>query len=58
MAGWYVEQHGRNNLTYSFIAMLEETLEMIGTVVFVYALLDYMSASVREVRFCLRSGST
>jgi len=58
VAGWYVELYTRNNLTYSFLAMLEETLEMIGVIVFVYALLDYMTVEVGEVRFRVRSNST
>lgn len=58
VAGWYVELYGRNNLTYSFLAMLEEILEMTGVIVFVYALLDYMTVKVGEVRFRVRSNST
>jgi len=58
VAGWYVELYGRNNLTYSFLAMLEEILEMFGVIVFVYALLDYMTAEVGEVRIRVRSNST
>ena len=57
IAGWYVELYGRNNLTYSFLAMLEETLEMIGIIVFIYALLDYMTVNVKAVRFRVRSRS-
>jgi len=52
VAGWYVELYTRNNLTYSFLAMLEETLEMTGVIVFVYALLNYMTDNVGEV--CIR----
>jgi len=58
VAGWYVELYGKNNLTYSFLAMLEETLEMTGVIVFVYALLDYMAVKVGEVRIRVRSSST
>ena len=58
VAGWYVELYTRNNLTYSFLAMLEETLEIIGVIVFIYALLDYMTVEVEEVRFRVRSNST
>ena len=58
VGGWFVELYGRNNLPYSFLAMLEETLEMIGVIVFVYALLDYMSVKVGEVRIRVRSDST
>lgn len=57
-AGWYVELYGKNNLIYSFLAMLEETLEMTGVIVFVYALLDYMAVKVGEVRILVRPNST
>ena len=58
VAGWYVELYGKNNLTYSFLAMLEESLEMTGVIVFVYTLLDYMTVKVGEVRIRVRSNLT
>ena len=58
VAGCYVELYGRNNLTYSFLAMLEETLELTGVILFVYAMLDYMTVNVGEVRFRVKSNST
>ena len=58
VAGWYVELYGRNNLTYSFLVTLEETLEMTGIIVFVYALLDYMTVNLGELRIRIRSNST
>lgn len=57
VGGWYVELYGRKNLIYSILAMLEETLEMFGIIVFVYALLDYVIVNVGEVRIRIRSNS-
>jgi cellulose synthase/poly-beta-1,6-N-acetylglucosamine synthase-like glycosyltransferase len=37
----HAELHGYENWTYSMIATLEESLEMAGLIVFIWALLDY-----------------
>lgn len=58
VAGRYVELYGRNSLTYSFLAMFEEILEMTGIIVFIHALLDYITVAVGEVRIRVRSNST
>ena len=39
IGGLYTELHGTNNLTYSLITTCEEFLEMLGIVIFIYALL-------------------
>ena len=49
--GRYAERHGIDNVTYSMIVSVEESLEMAGTILFVFALLDYIERSLREVRF-------
>lgn len=51
VGGRYDEMHGQNNLTYSMIATLEESLEMAGIIVFIYALLKYLADTYVEVRF-------
>ena len=51
IGGAYEESHGRENLRYSMIATVEESLELAGLIVFIYALLAYISASYDEVRF-------
>ena len=56
IGGWYVAQHGVT-FTYSMIVSVEEALEMIGTVVFVYALLDYLATYVRGIEFVFSSRS-
>jgi hypothetical protein len=40
--------HGSENWTYSMIATLEESLEMAGLIMFVWALLDYSGTAVRS----------
>ena len=35
VGGWWIGQHGRNNWTYSAEVVVEETLEMVGALMFV-----------------------
>lgn len=51
IGGRYAERHGSQNLTYSMLSTVEESLEMAGVIVFIYALLDYMSDTFADVRF-------
>ncbi len=50
VGGWYTALYGQQNMTYALLAALEELLEMMGVVVFIYALMSYMSAHLKEVR--------
>ena len=49
VGGWYHELHGSEHLGYSMITTGEETLELVGVIVFIYALLEYMSSYLREI---------
>jgi len=49
ISGKYVFEFGKNNLTYSLITTVEETLEMVGLILFTYALLNYLSTQLSEV---------
>jgi hypothetical protein len=51
VGGRYAEVHGSENLTYSMIATVEESLEMVGAIVFIRALLGYIADTCTEVRF-------
>ena len=51
IGGWYVESYGNRNLTNSMLATIEESLEMAGVIVFIYALLKYIADNYKEVRF-------
>ncbi len=44
VSGGYMVRHGRENMTYQMLASVEEILEMLGVVVFVYALLSYLQS--------------
>ena len=50
IGGRYAESHGVQNFPYSIIATIEESLEMAGLVVFIWALLKYCNESLKEVR--------
>ncbi|MBN1458241.1 MAG: hypothetical protein JXA57_01810 [Armatimonadetes bacterium] len=50
--GYLVEAHGAG-LLFGLVTTAEETLEMVGAVVLVYGLLDYIRSSYGEVRFRL-----
>lgn len=47
----YAGFHGRENLTYSMIATVEESLEMAGIILFIWGLLVYIADNYKEVQF-------
>jgi hypothetical protein len=49
--GWYSEVNGRENFLYMAMTTLEETLEMAGTIVFIWALLEYISDFYKILEF-------
>lgn len=49
----YKEIHGSNNMSFALMQTAEEFLEMVGIVIFVYALLSYTSRQIRELRVCI-----
>ena len=49
--GWYLSSHTSEDFTFSMIATTEESLEMAGVIVFIYALLRYIAVNYNEVRF-------
>ena len=49
--GRHVALHGAENLTYAVYVLVEETLEMAGIALFIYALLRYLETAAGEVRF-------
>ncbi|MEE9578100.1 MAG: hypothetical protein V3W24_00875 [Gemmatimonadota bacterium] len=51
IGGRYNALHGSDNLTYNMIATLEESLEMAGVIVFIFALLEYIETNYKEVGF-------
>ena len=53
IGGAYLDQQGRPDLAYAMIASTEEFLEMLGVVVFIYALLSYMGSDMEEVQLII-----
>jgi hypothetical protein len=47
----YAEVNGIKNIVYNVLVTLEETLEMTGMVIAIYALLDYIQRSFSEISF-------
>jgi hypothetical protein len=50
VGGRFAESYGVQNMRYQMIATVEELLEMLGIVVFIYALMSYMDTHVGEVQ--------
>ncbi len=53
IGGRYNESHGYENLTYQLIAHIEESMEMVGIIVFIYALLRYLAEQYLTVQFLI-----
>ena len=51
IGGRFAELYGPHNLTYSMIVTVEESLEMAGVILFLWALLVYMTEHYGEVHF-------
>lgn len=45
----YSKQYGQQNVFYAWMTSLEETMEMLGTVTFIYALLSYIGQGQKEI---------
>jgi hypothetical protein len=50
IGGKYADLHGERSFTYAMLVTVEESLEMSGVIVFIWALLKYISEEFREVR--------
>jgi hypothetical protein len=55
VAGVYDQSHGYENAVTATMANVEETMEMAGLVIFIYALTAYLSSAFGDVR--LRFGA-
>lgn len=49
VGGYLSDLYGEQNMTFAMIQTIEEFLEMLGIVVFIYALLSYMSSYMKGV---------
>jgi len=50
IGGKYVSDFGQNNFTYALITTVEETLELLGLIIFIYALLKYLGSKFPDLR--------
>lgn len=55
IGGYWAELHGLDNLTYTLITTCEESLEMVGILVFVHALLSYITSELKDLFFHIGS---
>jgi len=53
LAAWYYDLYSYRNLTYAMLVTCEEGFEMLGVVVFIYALFSYLGSSVTGLRILI-----
>lgn len=53
IGGYYAEVYGFDSLEYQLIAHAEESLEMAGIIVFIYALLRYLADHYPTIQFLI-----
>jgi hypothetical protein len=52
----YSKIHGQQNFIYALLATVEEVMEKIGTVIFIYSLLSYLENWNNEIDFKIKIG--
>lgn len=57
IAGPFAEKYGTASTPHEICEAIEETLEMLGIVAFIYALLDHFARVVKPIRFQVTSGA-
>jgi predicted permease len=50
VGSYYAELEGQQHLTYALLTSLEEAMEMMGTVAFIYGLLFYIGQWAQELQ--------
>jgi hypothetical protein len=55
LESYWVNLHGKENIVYAIMATIEEFLEMLGIIIFIYALLSYISSQFKEMRIIINS---
>lgn len=53
IGGWYAEANGVQSLTYNLITTVEKSLEMMGLIVFIRALLIYLAENYEGMKLRL-----
>jgi hypothetical protein len=49
VSSYYDKLYGINNLTFHMIVTVEETIEMVAIIFFIYTLFDYIRVNVKEI---------
>ncbi|WP_258003851.1 hypothetical protein [Fischerella thermalis] len=49
VGGYYANYYTQTNMIYALITTVEELLEMMGIIVFIYALLSYISSYMNGI---------
>ena len=55
LSGWQASLHGEHSVGYHLVVTLEELCEMMGVVLLIYTLLDYLGSRWTRLGFHLRS---
>ena len=50
VGSYFAELEGQQHLTYALLAVLEEVMEMLGIIVFIYALLFYIGRWTHDLQ--------
>jgi hypothetical protein len=53
--GWSQELHGTTNITYVLIQSFEEIFEIVGVIIFIYALSDYIAVNMKDASLTISS---
>jgi hypothetical protein len=56
LSGMHAVKHGQENAVFAILVTIEETLEMLGVAVFIYALLCQLESRVSRVEVRLDRG--
>ena len=52
VGGYYTDSYGQENIIYAMITTIEESMEMVGLLVFLYALLSYVESTLASIDTC------
>jgi hypothetical protein len=53
--GWSQELHGTASITYVLIQSFEEIFEIVGVIIFIYALSDYIAVHMKDTILTISS---
>lgn len=57
VSGWYSQIHGSRNVGYVALQSVEEILEMVGILIFIFALAEYIDQRLGMLRIGISSGA-